>query len=170
MGLRVVRTVAVTSFKQLQEEEKRIHHTLPQKRQNRGVLHHLAGEHGNYEDQSPHGNLNYSDSSQAETTLARHGVGGGASSKYNFPTGIGRDSKPYPFNPEDLDYLSKFQIRLRGCFKCGSMDHFRKEQCPIANERDRAVMDQFHQELKIHKPHMWDSIRSPVSIIVSFFT
>ena len=77
-------------------------------RQNRGVLYHLAGEHRNYEDQAPHGNLNYSNSSQAETTLARYGVGGGASSKKNCRTRIGMDGKLYPFNPEDLDYLSKF--------------------------------------------------------------
>ena len=81
-------------------------------RQNRRVLHHLADEYGNYEDQAPHGDLNYSNSSQAETNLARYGAGGGASIKKNCPTRIGRDGKLYPFNPEDLDYLSKLEDAL----------------------------------------------------------
>ena len=143
-GLRDIRIASVTSFNQLQEEEKRIRRIFPQMRQNMGGLHHLTGEHGNYEYQAPHSNLNYSKNSQAETTLARYGGSVGTNNKEIIPTRIGRDGKPYPFNPEDPDYLSKSQIGFRGCFKCGSMDHFRKEQYPNENNRDRAAMNQFY--------------------------
>ena len=148
-GLRLVRTAAVTAYKALKEEEKRLRRLFPnmgQQRQNRG------GNLNQYEG----GDIYYSNRSQAEQTLSRYGNGGGTgqSSSQGIPTKRGADGRMYPYHPDDPSYISKFDIDFKGCFKCGKEDHSRRDQCPIGYNASRQQLEAFYKELHIHKPHL----------------
>ena len=72
-GLRTVRTSAVTSYKDLNDEEKRIRRIflqLQNRRQPRGDAHQYNGHQGG--DQT-HGDLYFSSYSQVEATLSKYG-------------------------------------------------------------------------------------------------
>lgn len=94
-GLCAVRTAVATSFKKLQEEEKRIHRLFPEMWQISGGMHHFEGGTSIFSGQEHHGNSNYSNNFQVETTLTRYGCGGGAINDNDCPTHIGRDGKKY---------------------------------------------------------------------------
>ena len=148
-GLRLVRTAAVTAYKALKEEEKRLRrlfHNMGQQRQNRG------GNLNQYEG----GDVYYSNRSQAEQTLSRYGNGGGTgqSSSQGIPTKRGADGRMYPYHPDDPSYISKFELDFKGCFKCGKEDHSRRDQCPIGYNASRQQLEAFYKELHIHKPHL----------------
>ena len=57
----------------------------------------------------------------------------------------------YPYNPAEPEYLRKYPIGFRGCFKCGSTGHYRKEYCPMGPIKDGKLLDTFFKEFKIHK-------------------
>ena len=60
----------------------------------------------------------------------------------------------YPFYPGDLTYLSKFELGFRGCFKCGSLDHNRRDKCPVGYTATKEMLDVFYEDLHIHKPYL----------------
>ena len=49
---------------------------------------------------------------------------------------------------------SKFDIDFKGCFKCGKVDHSRRDQCPIGYNASRQQLEVFYKELHIRKPHL----------------
>ena len=57
----------------------------------------------------------------------------------------------YPYDPDDPDYLSIYQVGFKGCFQCGQVGHYDRAQCPLKN--DRKSLKLFWTELWIHNPH-----------------
>ena len=72
---------------------------------------------------------------------------------YNLPVHVGRDGKSYPYHQDDPTYLSRSPLGFRGCFKCGKVDHWTRNDCLMENVDDKAVMDSFFKELRTHKPN-----------------
>ena len=151
-GLRTVRTSAVTSYKDLNDEEKRIRRIflqLQNRRQPRGDAHQYNGHQGG--DQT-HGDLYFSSYSQAEATLSKYGGGGTSGGTTDTHVHEGADGKKYPFDPNEPAYVSKFPLGWTGCYKCGKEDHWKREFCPEGNNQDQKLKEIFHKELKCHKP------------------
>ena len=101
------------------------------------------------------GEIHYQSQSLAEQTLSRYGNEDRRNNdQYNcsMPTRKGADGLEYPYNPADPNYLSKYQLGFKGCFKCGSVDHFERQRCPLGNSNDRILVESFMTELAIHKP------------------
>jgi len=96
----------------------------------------------------------YTKQSLVEETLAKYSPGGGAGprSSFQLSTRIRQDECAYPYNPLDLAYLSKFRYGIKGCFKCGSTDHYQRYQYPLGSVDDKNTMDKFYKELPILKP------------------
>ena len=105
VGLRTVRKSAVTSYKALNDEEKRIRHTflqLQSHRQSRGDAH----QYNIYQvDDQTHGDLCFSSHSQTEATLSKYGGGGTSGGTTETPTRQGADGKQYPFDPNEPSYV-----------------------------------------------------------------
>ena len=137
----------------MKEEEKRIRRLFPQMGQH---CQHRGGSLNQYEgDQSQRqGDMYYNSQSVAETTLQQYGDGGQNNENRNAEilTRAGPNGCQFPYNPDDPLYLSKFEIGFRGCFKCGSPDHNRREKCPLRYDFNYEKMQIFYKELKIHKP------------------
>ena len=72
------------------------------------------------------GSLHYSNQSQAEATLSKYGNrdGTNATSHGHLHTRRGPHGLECPFDPGNPSYLSKFNVNFRGCFKCGSTEHW----------------------------------------------
>ena len=68
--------------------------------------------------------------------------------------------KAHPYNPH-TDFISKFEVGFRGCFRCGGDYHGRNGVCPKAN--DPASTREFWQEMWAHKPSTFnpDRMRNP---------
>ena len=156
-----MRTSAVTAYKALNEEKKRIRRIFPHlqnRRQPRGNAHQYNGYQGG--DQL-HGSLYFNSYSQAEATLSKYGGGGRSGSTTDTSTRQGADGKQYPFDPNEPSYVSKFPVGWRGCFKCGKDDHWKRENFPDGNTQDKRIMEIFHKELKCHKPAFRRPIYAP---------
>jgi len=82
---------------------------------------------------------------QAEATLYHYGgvrqdnTAGGP----KLPSRIGADGRQYPLNPDDPEYLSKFPIGFRGCFKFGKKTHWNRCFCPIGDNNDPGIKEVF---------------------------
>ena len=57
----------------------------------------------------------------------------------------------YPYDPDDPDYLSIYQVGFKGCFQCGKVGHYDRSQCPLNNDCKASKL--LWTELWIHKPH-----------------
>ena len=58
-------------------------------------------------------------------------------------------------------YLSKFPIDFQGCFKCGKIDYWKCQFCPLGQYRNQEVKGTFFRELRIHKLWMKDNDKNP---------
>ena len=88
--------------------------------------------------------------------MSRYNGGGGNDSDSNpntLPWKLGQDGRKYPYNPAEPEYLSKYPIGFRGCFKCDSIGHNMKEDCPMGTIKDRRLLGIFFEEFRIHKPN-----------------
>ena len=175
-GLRKVRSAAVSSFKKLNEEEKRIRRLFPninfncphggthqyegtQRSQVEGDMYHPHSYHHEsiYPAKSATDALQsscggksmyYHNQSQAEQTLSRYGNTN--PNKYNqtsmhMPAQAGHNDNMYPYNTFDPRFLSKFSIGFRGCFKCGSWDHWNRNQCSVGDSNDPSMVQNFNK-------------------------
>lgn len=63
------------------------------------------------------------------------------------------DGNNYPFHIP-TQYMSQYPVGFRGCFVCGSTDHWRKESCPVTQSGNFDRKKFFH-DLWAHKPHTY---------------
>ena len=49
----------------------------------------------------------------------------------------------YPYDPDDPDYLSIYQVGFKGCFQCGKVGHYDRAQFPLKNypQSFKAILD-----------------------------
>lgn len=101
----------------------------------------------------------YQSASPAESTLTRYKspakeCGNNTideSNPYGLPTRRGPTGLQHPYDREDPKSISKFPIGFKGCFKCGSLDHWLSSRCSAADTH--GSKKEFFRELWIHKPH-----------------
>ena len=90
---------------------------MNQQRQHRGGnLHQYEGYHN-----PDHGSLYYNSQSIAESTLQQYDGGGqrGNHAGGGLSTCAGSNGHQYLFNLDNPNFLSRFEVGFRGCFKCG---------------------------------------------------
>ena len=148
-------TSSMTSFRSLIEEEKRTRRLFSQLqngKSQRGSTHQYNGYQSDNQEVQGRADLYFSNNSQAETTLARYGGGSSSNTDPEAPTRAGADGRQHPYDLNDPSYLIKFPLGWRGCYKYGQSNYWKRERCPEGNNIDIWIMDQFHKELKYHKP------------------
>ena len=175
MALQHVRESASREFKALQDEEDRVNLQIRAvlKSSSRGFLGFTPGVHF---DDSPteynlppnpplpplpspsniSGSTYFQQSSQAEQTITKY--------KGHHATDIQTRTDPktnikYPYDPE-YDFTSRFAVGFKGCYICGSVEHFSSNECPqgISNSTERKL---FFNEMWAHKPHTKRKQRQP---------
>jgi len=172
-ALRVVRAHAATCFKVLEDEESRMNKMLramigPKKGNVMNTQY--TEEHRNapaFTNEEARSQVYFQRSmSQAETTIQQYKDGPAPSipTKTDSKTGI-----EYPFD-ESNNYVSRFPVGFRGCYMCGSQDHFKRTDCPEGNTQDRAKRKLFFADMHAHKPHTRRSNDENVSITHSTVT
>ena len=70
----------------------------------------------------------------------------------------------YPYDTDDPDYLSIYQVGFKECFQCGQVGHYDRAQCPTKNDRKASKL--FWTELWIHKPHTKRKVRLTSSLFI----
>ena len=159
--LRTVRTSAVTSFRALDEEEKRIRCLFPQL-QSRRPPRDDEHQYNVYPVNNQVGrDICFNSESQAETTLAWCGGRDTSNRNPDTSTCSGLYGNQYHYNPDDPLYLRKFPVGWKVCYKCGREDHWKRELCPEGNNNDPQMTETFHKELKCHKPAFRRSTYAP---------
>lgn len=149
-ALHQVREEVVKSFKALNDKEKRMRRLMVTSSSNRGcmILQESTERNQQQYNGSVEGYINYT-SSQAESTLSHYNGGGGNNNQpdpNNLPWRLGQDEKKH--NP-----AGRYPFGFKYCFKCGSSDHYKREDCPLGSVKDRNVLDIFFKEFNIHKPN-----------------
>ena len=91
----------------------------------------------------------YSNQSLAEGVLQEYK--GPASNHPDVEIRKGADGKSYPFHIP-TQFLSTFPVGFRGCYVCGSVEHWKREEC------EKSKSGQFHRQtffrnLWAHRPH-----------------
>jgi len=82
----------------------------------------------------------------AEGVLQQHKETATVQTRKNTVTG-----RDHPFDPE-YNFVSRFPVDCKGCFICGSTDHFNSVECPVGiNSREERQL--FFNEMWTHKPH-----------------
>ena len=130
-----MRDIAVSHWKDLEKRNKLIAHQF-QKLRGKGGAHNTLtvpnppptpttshGSGSNYSQQSP---------SLAEITLQNYQgkPPNELNSSWDVPSVFNPEIKlSYPFNSE-LDYVSKYPMGFKGCFTCGSKEHWKSDDCP----------------------------------------
>lgn len=163
-ALRTVRTHAATCYKALEEEEERVNKMLRAAigsgRKGNMLYTDTATEHNNTgefeQERSNNGQVFYQRSlSQAETTLQRY-KGNDNVTKPNYIPPITKTDPTtgvaYPYDEEN-DYVSRFPAGFRGCYMCGSHNHFKRADCPDGNTNDEQKKKQFFLDMWAHRPH-----------------
>ena len=49
-------------------------------------------------------------------------------------------------------YTSINSLGFKGCFKCGSKEHWNCCDCPLGNTNDKNTLDKFFREMRIYRP------------------
>ena len=99
----------------------------------------------------------YNSQSLAEGVLQEYK--GPASNHPDVEIRKGADGKSYPFHIP-TQFLSTFPVGFRGCYVCGSTDHWKREDC------EKSKSGQFHRQtffrnLWAHRPHTHKIKNSP---------
>lgn len=143
-GMRTIKNEATRVFDELQERQQEIQQgfSLLNTQNNKRAFVGL-----------------YTNKSLAEETLEKYkGPPGNGTNNSNVnATDIevrkGTDGNLYPFHTP-TQYLSQYPVGFRGCFVCGSTDHWRKDSCPITQSGNFNRCKFFH-DLWAHKPHTY---------------
>ena len=109
--------------------------------------------------------LLYGNNSQAEDTIANYRGGEQYAPKpLQLPLRAGPEGLMYPYDPDDPDYLSIYQVGFKGCFRCGQVGHYDRAQFPLNNDLKASKL--FWTELGIHKPHTKRKVRLTSSLFI----
>ena len=163
----VIRATAVSAYKSLVDDEKRLRYIFPQHNGSRGsIFWNKTNIHEQVSyDHEPRAAtpaataqldnpILYIGKSLAEKTIECYGPPqGDKPKKISLWT---RDyGRSYLYNLSDPDFSSYYNVGLRGYFKCGqNPGHSFCSKCPLVNTKDRDMVRCFYKELYIHKSHL----------------
>ena len=151
-ALQEVRDYAANAYKSLSERanlvKRMIHQQGGSSKNTRSNIYAYSAEEQNPGNGTSASLLLYNNNSQAEETIAKHRGGDqDAPNPLQLPLRAGPGGLMFPYNPEEPEYLSIYQVGFRGCFQCGQTGHYDRKDCTSKNS------NLFWKELWIHKPH-----------------
>ncbi len=149
-GTRSIKNEATTIFNDLEERKLEMKEQLALLSKNLGVRQQTR---------STMVGAAYNSQSLAEGVLQEYK--GPASNHPDVEIRKGADGKSYPFHIP-TQFLSTFPVGFRGCYVCGSVEHWKREDC------EKSKSGQFHRQtffrnLWAHRPHTHKIKNSPNS-------
>ena len=132
-------------------------------KKNRSSIYTYSGEEQKPAAMTSASLLSYGNNSQVEDIIAKYRGGEqDAPNPLQLPLRAGPGGLMYPYDPDDTNYLSIYQVGLKGCFQCGQVGHYDRAQYPLKNDRKASKL--FWMELWIHKPHTERKVRLKLSL------